>query len=100
GGRVLRQAKDEEDRARPLSGAVKKRPHPCKLASAASGRISGAVAVGSPAHPRAGKPVAQRGALIADPSIPDSRVGRDASPVEQGRVRMDAKYVGIDVSKD
>src|SRR6185437_2972176 len=81
-------------------GAAKKRPHPCKLASAASGRISGAVAVGRPAHPRAGKPVAQRGAHIADPSIPDSRVGRDASPVEQGRVRMDAKYVGIDVSKD
>jgi len=58
------------------------------------------VAKGRPAHPRARKPVAQLGAPIADPSNPDSRVGRNASPVEQGRGTMDAQYVGIDVSKD
>src|SRR4030095_5920344 len=75
-------------------------PHPCKLASAASGKLSGAVAVGRPAHPRARKPVPQPGAPTADPSNPDSRVGRDASPVKQGRATMEAKYVGIDVSKD
>jgi transposase len=45
------------------------------------------------------KPAAQRGSSIADPLNPDSRVGRNASPVEQGWVQMEI-YVGIDVSKD
>jgi transposase len=75
-------------------------PHPCKFDSAASSRLGDAVAVGRPAHPRADKPVAQHGTLIADPSNPDSRVGRNARPVMQGRARMDATYIGIDVSKD
>src|SRR6185437_11667480 len=74
-------------------------PHPCKSDRAASGKISDAVAMGRPAHPGALKPAAQRGSSIVGPLNPDSRVGRSASPVEQGRVRMDA-YVGIDVSKD
>jgi transposase len=75
-------------------------PHPCKFESAASSRVTGAVARGRPTHPRAEKPVAQQGTPLADPSNPDSRVGRRASPVKQGRARMDAIYVGIDVSKD
>src|SRR6185437_1521854 len=74
-------------------------PHPCKSDRAAWGKISDAVAMGRPAHPGALKPAAQRGSSIVGPLNPDSRVGRSASPVEQGRVRMDA-YVGIDVSKD
>jgi transposase len=60
----------------------------------------GAVAVERPTHPGAKKPVAQHGSSPADPSNPDSRVGRNASPVAQGRGQMDAMYVGIDVSKD
>ena len=75
-------------------------PHPCKLEVTASGMIGGAAARGRPAHPGARKPEAQHGSSLAHPSNPDSRVGRDASPVEQGRVTMDAPYVGIDVSKD
>src|SRR5271156_1089065 len=80
--------------------AFRKLPHPCKSESAASSKMPGAVAVGRPAHPRARKPVAQHGSPIADPLNPDSRVGRSASPIMQGRVSMDAIYVGIDVSKD
>src|ERR1700731_3967625 len=95
---VLRRASLAQDEG--FWSGSKNLPHPCKLASAASGKICGAVAVGRPAHPGARKPVAQQGSPIADPSNPDSRVGRNASPVEQGRVTMDATYVGIDVSKD
>src|SRR5690348_638636 len=74
-------------------------PRPCKSVGAASDKICGAAAMGRPSRPRASKPAAQRGSPIVGPWNPDSRVGRDASPVEQGRVRMDV-YVGIDVSKD
>src|ERR1043165_9486319 len=61
--------------------------------------LTGAVADGSPFHPRACKPVPQRGTPSAVPSNPNSRLGRKASPVAQGGVKMDAIYVGIDVSK-
>src|ERR1700760_1553879 len=62
--------------------------------------MAGAVTDGRPLHPRASKPVPQRGAPSVVPSNPNSREGRLASPVAQGGVQMDAIYVGIDVSKD
>src|SRR5204862_190470 len=62
--------------------------------------LTDAVADGRPPHPRACKPVPQRGTTSAVPSNPNSRLGRKASPVAQGGVKMDAIYVGIDVSKD
>src|SRR5271167_1221276 len=62
--------------------------------------LTGAVAGGSPAHPRALKPVPQLGTPSAVPSNPNSRLGRAASPFAQGRVKMEQVFVGIDVSKD
>ena len=59
-----------------------------------------AVADERPAHPGALKPDPQRGPSSAVPSNPDSREGRQASPVAQGGVKMAAIYVGVDVSKD
>src|SRR5574337_1507355 len=75
-------------------------PHPCKSRIASSARLTDAVADGRPAHPRALKPVPQRGAPSVVPSNPNSRLGRNASPIAQGGVKMDAIFVGIDVSKD
>src|SRR5262245_48841705 len=74
--------------------------HPCKSRLAGSARLADAVADGRPLHPRASKPVPQRGAPSVDPLNPNSREGRQASPIAQGGVQMDAIYVGIDVSKD
>src|SRR4029453_12947315 len=62
--------------------------------------LADAVADGRPAHPRALKPEPQRGSPSVVPSNPNSRLGRGASPLAQGRVRMEATVVGIDVSKD
>src|SRR5262249_23178970 len=76
------------------------RPHPCKSRITKPVRLAGAVADGSPCHPWAEKPVPQRGTPSAVPSNPNSRGGRNASPIAQGGVKMDAIYVGIDVSKD
>src|SRR5947208_9266700 len=73
--------------------------HPCKSGIADSATLAGAVADGRPFHPWALKPVPQRGTPSAVPSNPNSRLGRKASPVAQGGVKMDAIYVGIDVSK-
>src|ERR1700752_1560651 len=75
-------------------------PHPCNSKSAGRGRVPGAVADGRPAHPRALKPDPQHGPLSAVPSNPNSREGRQASPIAQGGGKMDAIYVGVDVSKD
>src|SRR5882757_6385376 len=61
--------------------------------------MPGAVADGRPSRPRALKPVPQRGTPSAVPSNPNSRGGRNASPIAQGGVKMDAIYVGIDVSQ-
>src|SRR4051812_29917175 len=85
-----------------VAGAVADgRPsHPCKSRIAKSASVAGAVADGRPSHPRALKPVPQHGTPSAVPSNPNSRLGRKASPVAQGGVKMDAIYVGIDVSKD
>src|SRR5712671_6165245 len=74
--------------------------HPCKSRSTESVSLTEAVADGRPFHPWAFKPVPQRGTPSAVPSNPNSRLGRKASPIAQGGVKMDAIYVGIDVSKD
>src|SRR5438309_5807366 len=74
--------------------------HPCKSAIAESVRLTEAVADGRPFHPGACKPVPQRGSPSVVPSNPNSRLGRKASPIAQGGVKMDATYVGIDVSKE
>src|SRR6202142_4193916 len=74
--------------------------HPCKSRATKSARLSDAVADGRPIHLRALKPGPQRGAPSAVPSNPNSRLGRTASPIAQGGVKMDTIYVGIDVSKD
>src|SRR5262249_56412052 len=75
-------------------------PHPCKSRITKGVRWAGGGADGSPCHPWAEKPVPQRGTPSAVPSNPNSRGGRNASPIAQGGVKMDAIYVGIDVSKD
>ena len=59
----------------------------------------GAVTGGRPAHPRALKPVPQRGAPSVVPLNPDSRAGR-GEPGCARRGEMDAIYVGIDVWKE
>src|SRR5437588_3832635 len=76
------------------------RPHPCKSRITESVSLIDAVADGRPFHPGACKPVPQPGTPSAVPSNPNSRLGRKASPIAQGGVKMDATYVGIDVSKD
>src|SRR4051812_49691243 len=61
----------------------------------------GAVAGERPMPLRDTKPVGERGSSPAVPSNPNSRLGRSKrSPPVQGRDRMDAIVVGIDVSKD
>src|SRR5579862_8888815 len=62
--------------------------------------MPGAVAGERPQRPRATKPVGEQGSSPAVPSNPDSRLGRTASPLAQGRDQMDAITVGIDVAKD
>src|SRR5258707_5027979 len=51
-------------------------------------------------HPGQLTPVGQRWSSSAVPSNRNSRKGRKRSPVLQGRETMDARFVGIDVSKD
>src|SRR5687767_3426783 len=74
--------------------------HPCKSRIAGAASVAVAVADGRPCHPGALKPAPQRGTPSAVPSNPNSRLGRAASPIAQGWVKMDAIFVGIDVSKD
>src|SRR5690606_31229644 len=65
-----------------------------------SGIVSEAVAGGRPKPLRDTKPVGERGSSPAVPSNPNSRLGRSKrSPLAQGRDRMDAIVIGIDVSK-
>src|SRR5436189_5946070 len=84
----------------PMAAAIDSLRHPCKSAIAESVRLTEAVADGRPFHPGACKPVPQRGSPSVVPSNPNSRLGRKASPIAQGGVKMDATYVGIDVSKE
>jgi transposase len=46
------------------------------------------------------KAAGEQGTARAVPFNPDNRAGRNASPIEQGRVTMEQVFVGIDVSKD
>src|SRR6204780_3022566 len=78
------------------------RPHPCNSLSACSGIVGGADAEGTPARPWAFEPAPQPGRPSVCPSTSNSRLG-PKSPVAQGRGRvekMEARYVGVDVSKD
>ena len=60
-----------------------------------------AVASGGPKRLRDAKPVGEPGSSLAVPSNPNSRLGRSKrSPLAQGWDRMDALFIGIDVSKD
>src|SRR5688500_4875859 len=62
--------------------------------------MAGAVAGERPRTLRDAKPVGEPGSSPVVPSNPNSRLGRQRSPLAQGRERMDAIVVGIDVSKD
>jgi transposase len=73
---------------------------PCKSLDAGRVRVAGAVTGERPKPLRDIKPVWERGSSPVVPSNPNSRLGRKASPVAQGRDQMDAIIVGIDVSKD
>lgn len=59
-----------------------------------------AVADERPKHLWDTKPVGERGSSSAVPSNPNSRLGRKRSPIRQGWEKMDATFVGIDVSQD
>ncbi len=74
--------------------------HPCNLISAESGNDLEAVADRRPAHPGAIEPDPQLGSLSAVSSNPNSRLGRKRSPIRQGWDKMDAVFIGIDISKD
>jgi transposase len=74
---------------------------PCNLDFAVSGIVPVAVADGRPAPLWDAKPASEQGSSSAVPSTPNSRLGRSKrSPLAQGWDRMDALYIGIDVSKD
>ena len=62
--------------------------------------IGDAVADGRPIVFWAAEPVTKLGSSSAVPSNPNSRKGRKRSPFLQGRVKMAATAIGIDVSKD
>jgi hypothetical protein len=78
------------------------RADPCNSHFASSAIPAVAVAGGRPTTLRDAKPVGEPGSSPADPSTPNSRLGRSSrSPLAQGWDRMDATViVGIDVSKD
>src|SRR5579862_927083 len=75
-------------------------PIPCNSRITVSVKMTGAVAGDRPNRPRDTKPVGERGSSPAVPSNPNSRLGRIASPLAQGRDQMDATVIGIDVAKD
>src|SRR5262249_40520390 len=72
----------------------------CNFRIVGRAKLARAVAGGRPSQSRALKPGTQHGTPSAVPSDPNSREGRTASPIAQGGVKMEAVYVGIDVSKD
>ncbi len=73
---------------------------PCNSRITAAARMTDAVAGERPKPLRDSKPVWKRVSSPAVPSNPNSRLGRAASPVAQGRDQMGAIFVGIDVAKD
>jgi transposase len=86
---------DEADDLQLLRGGIS-----CNLKTAPSAKVGGAVAGGRPENLRDIEPVNEPGSSPAVPSNPNSRLGRQRSPLAQGRDRMDAIIVGIDVSKN
>src|SRR5690606_35890515 len=72
----------------------------CNLNSSASANVVGAEGDGSTTHLWAIEPVGEPVSPSSVPSTPNSRLGRKRSPIRQGWDRMDAKIVGIDVSKE
>src|SRR5947209_19078152 len=72
---------------------------PCNLAIAESAIVADAVMDRRPRPPGVFEPVEKLGSLSIVPSNPNSRLGRTRSPLRQGRDRMDALVIGIDVSK-
>jgi transposase len=72
---------------------------PCNSRITSQVKVTGAVAGARPKRPRDTKPVGERGSSPVVPSNPNSRLGRMASPLAQGRDQMDV-FVGIDVAKD
>src|SRR5271156_5265312 len=72
----------------------------CNLGITGRAKMARAVAGERPKPLRASKPVWKRGSSPVVPSNPNSRLGRRASPLAQGRDQMDATFVGIDVAKD
>src|SRR5215207_8409978 len=72
----------------------------CKSRIAGSAILAGAVAGAGPKAPGVIEPVGERGSASVVPSNSNSRRGRMRSPLRQGRDRMDAIVIGIDVSKD
>src|SRR5215475_2211335 len=73
---------------------------PCNFPLPDSPSKRRAVAGGCPSYLRSSKTVAKLGTPPAVPSNPNSRRGRAASSLRQGRVAMEKITVGIDVSKD
>src|SRR5499427_9118765 len=73
---------------------------PCNFPLPESPSKRRAVAGGCPSYLRSSKTVAKLGTPPAVPSNPNSRRGRAASSLRQGRVAMEKITVGIDVSKD
>ena len=76
-------------------------PLSCNFDLSESAIVAKAEAGERPPLSRAFKPVGEQGSLPAVSSNPNSRLGRSKrSPIVQGWDRMDARIVGIDVSKD
>src|SRR5258708_19699011 len=73
---------------------------PCMSIARRRRRVGSAGTDGSPIVSRPKKAVTELGAPSVVPSNPNSRPGRKASPHLQGRVQMEACFIGIDVAKD
>ena len=70
----------------------------CLLSAALRAKVAVAAADGSPLAPGVQEPVREHGAPSVHPKIPNSRLGRVASPHLEGR-EMDL-FIEIDASKD
>src|SRR6186713_3379807 len=105
GERALRRRAQSERSRRRSEGegpgaTLRTHPAPCKSRIAGSAILAGAVADAGPKGPGVIEPVGERGSASVVPSNPNSRRGRKRSPLRQGRDKMDAIVIGIDVSKD
>src|SRR5262245_18755203 len=91
---------ERKDRSRRRVGEDVATLPPCKFHLPDSPSKRSAVAGRCPSTPRSSKTVCEPGTPPAVPSNPNSRRGRTASSLRQGRVAMEKITVGIDVSKD